>query len=212
MTSTTWAAGVNWEAVIKAWNKQMAGLLNMRICSFCGRTAFQQGTAWQGFHIMAPPSAVDIQELHACNPALQRCDPECIAPPYALQNMHMVHSMTTADGWRVCEPCFRDKRRRLAHAQHIVPLSPLHQELLRQAPPLEAQLLSLVDMSFNLKQRLHAPKTSSFLCGHLVHEPIYSIAFTAACNAQADGALNIQLLQLPTHSEQLACHLAIQMH
>jgi hypothetical protein len=101
--------------------------------------------------------------------------------------------MTAPRGWRICRGCRNSPELRAKKAEHIVPLPLSYEALLRQAPALQLQLLSLVDVSFNLCHRLSTPRSASYVCGQLVHNSAFSIAYSVPSHTRATGLCLLDL-------------------
>ena len=108
----------------------------MYCCGFCGVTAFGgQSPSEAHFKAVAPVPGM----------------PE---PPYSLSNMLLVDRMHAPNGeWWCCKACL-DPRVRAQRMQKVVQMSVDYVQKIATAPPMETQLLSVMDVSVNLKERI----------------------------------------------------------
>ena len=127
----------------------------MYCCGFCGVTAFGgQSPSEAHFKAVAPVPGM----------------PE---PPYSLSNMLLVDRMHAPNGeWWCCKACL-DPRVRAQRMQKVVQMSVDYVQKIATAPPMETQLLSVMDVSVNLKERIDCYTRGEFnVKGMLLGTPL----------------------------------------
>ena len=124
---------------LKRWREADDKMVSdMHCCGYCGTTAFG-GERLSQCAFKAVPPVGGLED-----------------PPYTLQCATMLPYMTTKKGWwKACNGCAAGGPARLERMKHVVQLLPEYYQALLSLPPLQAQSLSLIDVSMQFNERVY---------------------------------------------------------
>jgi hypothetical protein len=175
---------------IQQWDYKCARFMCISCCAICARCAFNSGSRQSTWRAIRPPNVEQFTSYIAECPALHGnadVDLSNVQPPAGLVHPHLAGFMQTAEGkWHICPTCGRglDARKKQLKFHPWLPAGYL--ENLLAAPPLEAQLMSIVDIGLQLNHQ-GGPTRNCFSRLEVVHKSlfdcivVYSDAFRLTC-------------------------------